>query len=120
MEVAEKLAQIRSEIGHAIPVMVNVSDQVRTQDVSKYPIFVVHPDAIEIGVPIIEKTEHNRWAIHISTLEEFATKQIIHPEKIDEFRQVFKDPDIYLCLFVLSDLGAQFVFMPVEPLADQG
>lgn len=115
MDVTEKLLQIKSEIGHVIPVMVDISDQVRTQEVSKYPIFVVHPDTIEIGVPIMEKSEHSRWAVHVSTLEEFATKQIIHPEKINEFRQVFKDPDVYLCLFVLSDLGAQFVFMPIEP-----
>jgi len=31
---------------------------------------------------------------------------------VQDFRQVYKDPEANLCLFVLSDLGAQFIFIP--------
>ena len=51
-------------------------------------------------------------SIHISTLEEFSTKQIILADKIENFKQVYKNPSEQLCLFVLSDLGATFVFIP--------
>jgi hypothetical protein len=33
-------------------------------------------------------------------------------ERIDHFRSIFKDPDAFFCLFTLSDLGAQFIFLP--------
>lgn len=95
-----------------LPVMGRLADEVLDQDVSRYPIFVVHPASIELGLPVVEKGEHSRWSIHISTLEEFAARQVIEMEKVADFRQVYKDPLAFLCLFVLSDLGAQFLFLP--------
>ncbi|HRW74409.1 MAG: hypothetical protein R2787_16155 [Saprospiraceae bacterium] len=112
MEAEEKLQQIKSDLQPYIRMMGTLADQVLVQDVSNYPIFVIHPDTIELGLPVVEKSAHNRWAIHVSTLEEFSTKQIIQEDKIQEFRRIYKDPKAHLCLFVLSDLGAQFIFLP--------
>lgn len=112
MEAEEKLQQIKADLQPYIKMMGTLADQVLVQDVSNYPIFVIHPDTIELGLPVVEKGAHNRWAIHVSTLEEFSAKQIIQEEKIQEFRRVYKDPARHLCLFVLSDLGAQFIFLP--------
>lgn len=112
MEPAEKLKQIEAEIRPWIPLMGRLADQVLDQEVSRYPIFVVHPATIELGLPVVEKGPNSRWSIHISTLEEFAAKQIIEAEKIHDFREVYRDPELRLCLFVLSDLGAQFIFIP--------
>ncbi|MBP6183934.1 MAG: hypothetical protein KA479_03275 [Saprospiraceae bacterium] len=107
-----KLKQIEADIRPWMAVMGNLADQVRDQDVSRYPIFVVHPATIELGLPVVEKGDQSRWSIHISTLEEFSTKQIILADKIENFKQVYKNPSEQLCLFVLSDLGATFVFIP--------
>ncbi len=107
-----KLKQIEAEIQPWLPMMGKLADQVQDQDISRYPIFVVHPATIELGLPVIEKGEQSRWSIHISTLEEFSTKQIIQPEKLEDFKQVYKDPAEQLCLFLLSDLGATFIFIP--------
>ena len=112
MDKEAKLQQIQEEITPFRAVMGSLADQILVQDVSRYPIFVVHPATIEVGLPVIEKGETSRWSVNVSTLEEFATKQIIQPEKVAEFRKVYKDPESFLCLFLLSDLGAQFVFMP--------
>jgi hypothetical protein len=112
MDPEKKLRQIQEQIRPWGPTMDLVADQVLDQDISRYPIFVVHPATVELGIPIVEKSETARWAIHISTLEEFATRQLIKPEHLDAFRSVYKDPTTYHCLFILSDLGAQFVFMP--------
>lgn len=112
MEAEEKLQQIKSDLEPYIPMMGTLADQVLVQDVSNYPIFVIHPDTIELGLPVVEKGPQHRWAIHVSTLEEFSARQIIQEDKIREFRQVYKDPARHLCLFVLSDLGAQFIFLP--------
>lgn len=112
MEPEDKLQQIKSDLQPYIRMMGTLADQVLVQDVSNYPIFVVHPNTIELGLPVVEKGANNRWAIHVSTLEEFSAKQLIQSDKIAEFRRVYKDPEYHLCLFVLSDLGAQFIFLP--------
>lgn len=114
MEPENKLQQIKTDLQPYIELMGRLADQVMVQDVSNYPIFVIHPDTIELGLPVVEKGDNNRWAIHVSTLEEFSTKQLIQEEKVAEFRKVYKDPEHHLCLFVLSDLGAQFIFLPRE------
>jgi hypothetical protein len=89
------------------------ADMVLTADISKYPIFVAHQGEVELGILLIdrEKTAGN-WTIHVSTLEEFVMKQVIQPEKIDEFKKVYKDARGQLCFFVLSELGATFNFLP--------
>jgi hypothetical protein len=112
MEAENKLQQIRKDLQPYIKMMGSLADQVLVQDVSNYPIFVIHPDTIELGLPVVEKGPNNPWAIHVSTLEEFSAKQLIQEEKVAEFRKVYKDPEHHLCLFVLSDLGAQFIFIP--------
>ncbi len=112
MEPEDKLQQIKTDLQPFIKMMGTLADQVLVQDVSNYPIFVIHPDTIELGLPVVEKGPNNKWAIHVSTLEEFSAKQVIQPEKVTEFRNVYKDPELHLCLFVLSDLGAQFIFLP--------
>lgn len=89
------------------------ADAVLDQEVSDYPIFVVHQQEVSIGVPIIEKEKvKGNWSVNASSLEEFATKNLIEGDKIDNFKEVFKDPRENLCLFVLSELGATFVFLP--------
>lgn len=112
MDAETKLKQIQDQIRPWSSMMDTISDQVRDQDISRYPIFVVHPATVELGLPLVEKSEQVKWSIHISTLEEFAAKQLILNEKLDAFREVYKDPGEFHCLFILSDLGAQFVFMP--------
>ena len=57
-------------------------------------------------------TVNGKWSVNASSLEEFVTKQIIQPDKVDNFKSVFKNPESDLCLFVLSELGAKFVFIP--------
>ncbi len=85
------------------------------QEVSKYPIFVVHQHEIELGVLLVDGTNLGlQWSINASTLEEFLSKQIIQPERVESFKQVYKDTDQYFCCFVLSELGANFIFLPKE------
>ena len=108
-----KYAQLESELESYIPVMSKASDAVISQKISKYPILVVHQDLIEIGIELVNKNETTgNWFVRISSLEEFVTKKLIEEIKVDSFRTIYKDQKKYLCLFVLSELGAQFIFMP--------
>ncbi|MFK7983181.1 MAG: hypothetical protein AB8G86_24590 [Saprospiraceae bacterium] len=107
------LKQIEREIRQYVPVLSKAADSVLDQGVSNYPIFIVHQGEIEVGIPVIDPQKiKSTWAINISILEEFAAKQIIKIENIDNFRQVFKNPQEQLCLFIISEIGANFIFIP--------
>ena len=107
------LKQIEREIRQYVSVLSKAADAVLNQDVSNYPIFIVHQGELELGISVIdaEKIQAN-WSINLSILEEFAAKQLIEDAKIEHFRQIYKDPTIYLCLFIISEAGANFIFIP--------
>jgi hypothetical protein len=112
MSKSEKYLQLQAEL---LPYKKLLSDAVEVildQDITNYPIFIVHQQELEMGVPLVAKNEKNKWSVHASSLEEFVSKQIIFPEKIEEFKSNYKEPKVSLCIFVLSELGAQFVFIP--------
>ena len=86
-------------------------DTILDEDVSKYPIVVAAKEAIQIGIPLIEQAAP-AVNLHASTLEEFATKKLVEPARIDRFREVYKDPTQYLCVFLIAPPDATFVFIP--------
>lgn len=109
----EKLMIIKQEIQNLKPFLTLASDKIIEEDVSKYPIFVMHKQEVALGIPLIDKEKHlGRWSINVSSLEEFAVKKLIVDKKIDEFRETYKNPKTHFCVFVLSDMGAQFLFIP--------
>ncbi len=107
------LKQIEREIRQYVPVLAKAADAVLDQEISNYPIFIVHQGELEVGVNVIDPQKMpSNWTIDLSILEEFAAKQIIKPENIANFRKVYKDPQTNLCLFILSEIGANFIFIP--------
>ena len=86
-------------------------DSILDQEVSSYPIIVLSKDTIEIGVRIGSKL-NDSWNLNASTLEEFAAKNLIHNERIDEFRKVYKDPVSNYCFFLVEEEEASFIFQP--------
>ncbi len=113
MSEIELFFKLEQELKIYKKIMGEASDIVMKSDVSNYPIFVVHQQDINIGIPIAsrEKVSGN-WSINATTLEELVAKNLIKERRIDNFRKNFKSPDSFLCLFVLSELGAQFIFLP--------
>ncbi len=109
---AEKFLMLEQELSIYKNVMFDASQVIIDQDVSEYPIFVAHQQHMEIGLLIAEKGKvKGNWNIHASTLEELVYKQIIKEDNIEEFKKVFRNPADNVCIFVLSELGAQFVFL---------
>lgn len=109
-----KFIQLEEELEQYKKIMAAASDSILDGEVSKYPIFVVHQQVFEVGVLLssADSDDDSSWSLHASTLEEFAAKQIISMEKAEDFIKVFKDPKDHFCVFVLSELGANFVFIP--------
>lgn len=114
MDVNKKFSQLEEELQPYLPLLSQAADTVLDQDVSSYPIFVVHQLSVDLGIPLLQRDEEEgaKWSVNATTLEELVTKQVVQNEKVDSFKKVYKNPNANLCLFVLSDLGAQFVFIP--------
>jgi hypothetical protein len=88
-------------------------DTVLVQEISKYPIFVLHKEPLELGISLKnEINTPNEWLVNLSTLEEFSTKQVIEASRVNRFTKIYKNPSEFLCLFVLDEFGANFVFLP--------
>lgn len=112
MSEIEKFLVLEKEITPYKKLLAQASDVILNEKVSKYPIFIIHQQEIEMGIPLIEAGQAFKWSVNASTLEEFVSKNIVFEEKVKDFISEFKDPEEHFCLFVLSELGAQFIFVP--------
>ncbi|MFN8299212.1 MAG: hypothetical protein U0T75_08915 [Chitinophagales bacterium] len=85
--------------------------------VSKYPIFVAMRGEMDadVGVPIVNRGDMDiSWNFNASHLEEFVAKNIVSPEKVDDFRKTYKNPAEFMCIFVAEESAMSFVFMPYD------
>lgn len=116
MKKAESYLTLQTELDIYRKLMTQAAKVISDQNVSTYPIMVAHQQELELGMPIFVREENkgSKWSIHASTLEEFVSKQIIFPEKVEEFKSNFKSSTDSICIFVLSELGAEFIFLPAK------
>jgi len=92
-----------------------ISVEIMMEGLSANPIFLAHQHVVNIGEMILDRTELNTdWTIQASTFEEFVEKGIITPEKKALFLKNYKKPEDYMCLFVVTPEGANFVFYPYK------
>lgn len=92
-----------------------VADEIIAEELSKYPIFIAHQHEVSIGEVVIDKNEMaTEWNIHASTIEEFLEVGIIKSDKEDFFKQNYKDPQKFMCIFAIVPEGANFVFYPYK------
>ena len=72
-------------------ILSKAADAVMNQEVSDYPIFVVHQQEVSMGIPLVDKDKSKgNWSVNVSSLEEFVTKQIVDNNKVDDFRKTYK------------------------------
>lgn len=113
MDKSPQFKLLEKELKPFKEIIAKAAEVIQDQDVSSFPIFVIHQNLVDIGINIVDKeVTKGNWSVNASTLEEFVTKQIIVPEKIEDFKLLYKSHDGELCLFVLSELGANFIFLP--------
>jgi len=112
-EQEQQYEQLKQELQPFITMMGKASDTIVVEEVSSYPIFVLHREEVALGIPLKEyEGVLLDWGINASTLEEFVAKQIIQNDKVEDFKKIYKPADSQLCLFVISKDGATFVFLP--------
>jgi hypothetical protein len=92
-----------------------VAVEIMVEGLSKYPIFIAHQHEVKLGEPILDRYDLNtEWSIHASTLEEFLERGIIKKELEDRFIKAYKNPNDFMCVFVIVPEGANFVYYPYE------
>ncbi len=109
----EKLLLMQKELERYHKILEPAWETVLTNEVSKYPIAIFSTLPIEAGVLLLDR-EHapGPWSVSMSTLEEFSVKGLISGDRLENFQDVYKDPELHFCTFVISDLGAKFLFLP--------
>jgi len=114
-DITEKMLLIKQQLEPFTKIAFEAAKKIREEDVSNYPIFVAHQDQIDIGIPLLNRDDVGVfWSINASTLEEFYTKGLILEDKLDNFRRLYKNHEDDICFFVISEIGAQYLFLPVS------
>ncbi len=90
-----------------------VAIEIMVEGLSATPIFIAHQHELALGEMILNRDELNtEWSIHASTIEEFMEKGIIKAELKERFLSTYKNPNDFMCLFVVVPEGANFVYYP--------
>jgi hypothetical protein len=94
-------------------VLLDAADIIVELGVSRYPILIVHQQELALGVVVVEREKvSGDWSVNASTLEEFITHQLIAADRVADFRKLHEKRPAHLCLFVITEFGANFVFLP--------
>ncbi len=92
-----------------------VSDDIIKEGFSKYPIFIAHQADVALGEIIIDRNEiGSNFTFQASILEDFIAKNIIQAQNVEKFKSAFKDPSKFCCIFLITEHGGQFVFIPFQ------
>lgn len=109
----ELMGLISSDFVKVADPLKEASYQIRQRGFSDYPIFVSSRRDLELGQLLIRAGElDNGWNYKASFLDEFVQRALIGPESIDLWKENYKKPDEYCCLFVVHGDFAGFVYIP--------
>ena len=87
--------------------------QLVVRDISKFPIFAICKSEIAIGKLLLAKHEVlTDWNYYFSFMEDFVAHRLIKEEAVEAFKQAYKNPDEFCCLFVVDGEFTNFVFIP--------
>jgi ribosomal protein S7 len=109
----EQLKMLQLELKNYKPALQQATDTVVEKGVSNYPIMVLHKAPVEIGIQLIDRElVAGNWSVNASTMEELMAKQIIQQAKVESFKSLYESHKEHICLFVVTEIGADFVFLP--------
>jgi hypothetical protein len=109
------LGTITQDFVKIAKVLQESSYQIRVRNISDFPIFAISKQPLSIGQLLIEQGKGGLiWNYYISFLEDFKNRNLIEEDKEDFFKENYKNPDEYCCLFVvdLDNQFTNFVYLP--------
>ena len=90
-----------------------VAIEIMVEGLSNYPIFIAHQHELNLGELILDRHDLNtNWSIHASTMEEFLEKDLIKDILKERFVKTYKNPNDFMCVFVVVPEGANFIYYP--------
>ena len=79
----------------------------------EFPIFPLSKKPISIGQLLIDKQSMKlEWNYYASFMDEFVQRELIAEDRQEDFKNTYKDPDEFCCLFVIDHEFAKFVYIP--------
>ena len=89
------------------------SYQIRKRGFSDYPIFIISKTEIPIGQLLYQKEDvGTSYNYYVTYIDEFLERKIIGSEKEEDFKNNYKDPEEFCCLFVIDKDFTKFIFIP--------
>jgi hypothetical protein len=89
------------------------SYQIVSRNFSKFPIFPIAKAEIGVGQILIKKSElDTAWNYSASYLDEFVARQLVEEKNLDAFKEAYKNPEEFCCLFVVDEKFTKFIFIP--------
>lgn len=76
-----------------------------------FPIFPMCREEQPIGQLLIGQGQ-TEWNYYASFLNEFVQRELIATDREESFKESYKDPDEFCCLFVVDVEFTRFVFIP--------
>lgn len=107
----ETLSNLHNDLEQKKHILTAIKEEVISQDISNYPIFIASTEYLELGKLVIDKQQDGNWNFFASHLEEFAHKGIVAMDKVDNFRALYKEHADQLCIFVIDNDMGDFVFL---------
>lgn len=120
MAATEELEQLRADFYQVADLLGALAHQTLDEGVSKYPVFVATEQALNLGLPAIERDDFGlTYHFRISVLEELVQKSLFDADRLPTFKEALGDVRARACVLLVHAGGAEFVFLPYEPPADE-
>lgn len=115
-EIFEKLLKVlKDDLKFYAEMIKEVSTEMIKGKFTQFPVFVAHQHEVKLGEPILLKEDYARdFSVNASTLEELTEKKLILPEKVNEFKTSYKNPNEFMCVLLITVAGAHFIYIPYK------
>jgi len=109
----QQLGIISSDFVKVADKLKEASYTFRKQGGYEYPVFIMTKETVSIGALLIDREEpDNKWRYYAAYLELLVKANLVAPDKVDEFKTHYKDPDEFCCLLVIDGVLMHFVYIP--------
>ena len=107
------LGTISSDFIKVADFLREASYQIRVRGFSDFPIFAVSKSDQPVGQLLYAQNDLGlSWNYFASYLDEFIQRKLISENKTEDFKNSYKNPDEFCCLFVIDSDFTNFVYIP--------
>ena len=115
-EIIKKLLELlREDLLFYNDMIKEVSNDMIKEGFTKYPVFIAHQHEVKVGEPILLIQDYARdFNINASTLEELVERKLVLPERESDFKANYKNPKEFICILLITVIGAHFIYVPYK------